>query len=110
MRKLLEDRHITLELDNAARNWLAEKGYDPAYGARPLKRVIQTSIQNKLAEMILRDEVRDGATVKVGAGKDGLVFAISGGGAANSSGSKGKGGKGAGTSEKTAEPSKKSVA
>ncbi|MCB1591911.1 MAG: ATP-dependent chaperone ClpB [Alphaproteobacteria bacterium] len=110
LRKLLEDRHITLELDNAARNWLAEKGYDPAYGARPLKRVIQTSIQNKLAEMILRDEVRDGATVKVGAGKDGLVFAISGGGAANSSGSKGKGGKGAGTSEKTAEPSKKSVA
>ena len=51
--KLLEDRKITLELEPAARDWLADKGYDPAYGARPLKRVIQKSVQDPLAELIL---------------------------------------------------------
>ena len=60
---LLADRNMTLDLDDAAAKWLAEKGYDPAYGARPLKRVIQTELQNKLAEMILNGTVIDGASI-----------------------------------------------
>ncbi|MCD8563206.1 MAG: ATP-dependent chaperone ClpB [Alphaproteobacteria bacterium] len=78
LRKLLADRHITLDLDAGAKTWLANKGYDPAYGARPLKRVIQSHVQNKLAEMILKGEVTDNAMVKVTAGKDGLQFTVSG--------------------------------
>jgi len=72
--KLLEDRKITLEFDEAAKTWLADEGYEPAYGARPLKRVIQRSLQNPMAELILKGDVKDGATVKVSAGKDGLSF------------------------------------
>jgi ATP-dependent Clp protease ATP-binding subunit ClpB len=56
LQKLLEDRKITLTLDAAARDWLAAKGWDPAYGARPLKRVIQRNLQDPLAEMILAGE------------------------------------------------------
>jgi len=63
LRKLLADRKITLELDDAARTWLANSGYDPAYGARPLKRVIQKNVQDVLAEKILAGEVKDGDTV-----------------------------------------------
>jgi ATP-dependent Clp protease ATP-binding subunit ClpB len=74
LQKLLEDRKITLTLDAKARDWLAEKGYDPAYGARPLKRVIQKSVQDPLAELILSGKIRDGEKVAVSAGKDGLVF------------------------------------
>ncbi|BEV45278.1 ATP-dependent chaperone ClpB [Afipia carboxidovorans] len=74
LRKLLEDRKIELNLDAKARDWLAEKGWDPAYGARPLKRVIQRSVQDPLAEMVLAGEVLDGATVKISAGKTGLTF------------------------------------
>ncbi|EKS30865.1 ATP-dependent chaperone ClpB [Afipia felis] len=74
LRKLLEDRKIDLVLDKKGRDWLAEKGWDPAYGARPLKRVIQRSVQDPLAEMVLAGEVQDGATVKISAGKDGLTF------------------------------------
>jgi ATP-dependent Clp protease ATP-binding subunit ClpB len=72
--KLLVDRKITVVLDKGAREWLAEKGYDPAYGARPLKRVIQKSLQDPLAEEILGGEIHDGDTVEVSAGKDGLVL------------------------------------
>jgi ATP-dependent Clp protease ATP-binding subunit ClpB len=72
--KLLSDRKITVKLDKAAHEWLAEKGYDPAYGARPLKRVIQKSLQDPLAEEILAGNVADGDTVEVGAGKDGLTL------------------------------------
>ncbi len=72
--KLLEDRHITLDLSPAARTWLAEKGYDPAYGARPLKRVIQKAVQDPLAERILAGETLDGSEVTIGAGPDGLVI------------------------------------
>jgi ATP-dependent Clp protease ATP-binding subunit ClpB len=72
--KLLEDRKITLELDPAAREWLADKGWDPAYGARPLKRVIQKSVQDPLAEMILSGQVKDGEKVVISAGKQGLTF------------------------------------
>jgi len=74
LRRLLEDRKIDLVLDAKGRDWLAEKGWDPAYGARPLKRVIQRSVQDPLAEMILAGEVHDGATVKISAGKNGLTF------------------------------------
>jgi len=74
LRKLLDDRKIAIELDESARRWLADKGYDPAYGARPLKRVIQKQVQDPLAEKILRGEVRDGDLVKVTAGTDRLLF------------------------------------
>ena len=65
--KLLEDRKITLSLDARGRQWLAERGYDPTYGARPLKRVIQKWVQDPLAEAILAGDIRDGATVKISA-------------------------------------------
>ena len=70
--KLLEERKIVIVLEPAAREWLADKGWDPAYGARPLKRVIQKSVQDPLAEMILSGRVKDGEKVVVSAGKQGL--------------------------------------
>jgi ATP-dependent Clp protease ATP-binding subunit ClpB len=72
--KLLEDRKISVVLEPAARDWLAEKGYDPTYGARPLKRVIQKSVQDPLAEMILSGRIKDGEKVVISAGKQGLTF------------------------------------
>jgi ATP-dependent Clp protease ATP-binding subunit ClpB len=72
--KLLEDRKITIELEPTAREWLADKGWDPAYGARPLKRVIQKSVQDPLAEMILSGSIKDGEKVVVSVGKQGLTF------------------------------------
>jgi ATP-dependent Clp protease ATP-binding subunit ClpB len=74
LQKLLEDRKIVLQLDEEARNWLADKGYDPAYGARPLKRVIQKHVQDPMAELILAGEIRDGETVPVHAGPMGLMI------------------------------------
>jgi ATP-dependent Clp protease ATP-binding subunit ClpB len=74
LEKLLEDRKIVLDLDPDAVQWLADKGYDPAYGARPLKRVIQKELQDPLAEKILGGEILDGSTVKVTAGSDRLNF------------------------------------
>ncbi len=65
LQKLVADRKITIELDDTARTWLANRGYDPAYGARPLKRVIQKHVQDPLAEQILAGGVKDGDTVKV---------------------------------------------
>ena len=72
--RLLADRKIVIDLDTASRDWLAEKGYDPAYGARPLKRVIQKNLQDPLAEMILSGRVKDGEKVKISANKLGLTF------------------------------------
>ena len=72
--KLLEDRKITIQLDAKARDWLAEKGYDPAYGARPLKRAIQKSVQDPLAELILSGKIKDGETVVISADKQGITF------------------------------------
>jgi ATP-dependent Clp protease ATP-binding subunit ClpB len=66
LQALLVDRKITLKLDDRARTWLANAGYDPVYGARPLKRVIQRELQNPLAGMILAGQIRDGQTVRVG--------------------------------------------
>ena len=74
LRELLRHRHITLDLDPAATEWLADQGYDPVYGARPLKRVIQRSVQNPLAGMLLDGTVHDGETVHVSASRDGLVI------------------------------------
>jgi len=74
--KRLEDRGITLEMDKAARAWLAERGYDPVYGARPLKRVIQRHLENPLAMMVLEGRLGDGGdsdTARVSAGEDGLI-------------------------------------
>ncbi len=70
--KLLEDRKVTLELDDKAREWLAEAGYDPVYGARPLKRVIQRNLQDRLAGLLLEGSIKDGETVHVTASPDGL--------------------------------------
>jgi ATP-dependent Clp protease ATP-binding subunit ClpB len=72
--RLLEDRKITLVLDDAARDWLAAKGWDPAYGARPLKRVIQRHLQDPLAEMILAGEVKDGDHVAISTEGNVLTF------------------------------------
>jgi ATP-dependent Clp protease ATP-binding subunit ClpB len=74
LRKLLEDRKIALELDRGALEWLAAEGYDSTYGARPLKRVIQRSLQNPLAGLILEGGVKEGDTVHVSAGPQGLTI------------------------------------
>ncbi|MDP6787378.1 MAG: ATP-dependent chaperone ClpB [Rhodospirillales bacterium] len=72
--RLLAERHMELELNAAARAWLADAGYDPAYGARPLKRVIQRALQNPLAGLILEGKVLEGETIRVTAGEDGLTI------------------------------------
>jgi ATP-dependent Clp protease ATP-binding subunit ClpB len=71
---LLEGRKITLTLDDAARTWLANAGYDPVYGARPLKRVIQRALANPLAEQLLAGTIKDGETVRISAGDKGLII------------------------------------
>ncbi|MCK0170770.1 ATP-dependent chaperone ClpB [Aliiroseovarius sp. S1123] len=71
--KRLGRRNIALDLDAAAKKWLADEGYDPVFGARPLKRVIQRALQNQLAEMLLAGDVMDGDTITVSAGADGLL-------------------------------------
>ncbi|UWR11066.1 ATP-dependent chaperone ClpB [Sulfitobacter mediterraneus] len=72
--KRLAGRKIALELDAGAKTWLADEGYDPVFGARPLKRVIQRALQDPLAEMLLAGDVRDGDTITVSAGTDGLII------------------------------------
>jgi ATP-dependent Clp protease ATP-binding subunit ClpB len=72
--KLLEDRKIAIVLEPSARDWLADKGWDPAYGARPLKRAIQKFVQDPLAEMVLAGQIKDGDRVAISAGKQGLAF------------------------------------
>ena len=74
LEKRLLARKITLDLDGPAKEWLADEGYDPVFGARPLKRVLQRHLQDPLAEMILSGDVLDGGTVKVSAGVDGLII------------------------------------
>ena len=73
LERRLADRNIRLDLDEKAMKWLADEGYDPVFGARPLKRVLQRSLQNPLAEMLLSGEVLDGETVPVSAGPEGLI-------------------------------------
>jgi ATP-dependent Clp protease ATP-binding subunit ClpB len=74
LRKLLADRKIGLDVDGSALDWLAAEGYDSTYGARPLKRVIQRSLQNPLAGMILEGSIKEGETVHVAADPSGLVI------------------------------------
>ncbi|MEY8827974.1 ATP-dependent chaperone ClpB [Sedimentitalea sp. XS_ASV28] len=74
LEKRLAGRKIDLKLDDSARKWLADEGYDPVFGARPLKRVIQRALQNPLAEALLAGDIRDGDTVPVTAGPDGLII------------------------------------
>jgi ATP-dependent Clp protease ATP-binding subunit ClpB len=71
--RLLEDRKIALSLDDKGRRWLAEKGYDPTYGARPLKRIIQKWVQDPLAQLLLAGEIRDGSTVRISAARGELT-------------------------------------
>ncbi len=73
LQKRLAKRSITLTLDDAAKTWLADEGYDPVFGARPLKRVIQRALQDQLANMLLAGDISEGATVPVSAGSDGLL-------------------------------------
>jgi ATP-dependent Clp protease ATP-binding subunit ClpB len=75
LQQLLADRKIALALDDKARTWLAQAGYDPVYGARPLKRVIQRALQNPLAELILAGRIGEGETVQVTTGDGGLAIA-----------------------------------
>lgn len=70
--KLLAERKITIELEDGARTWLSDKGYDPAFGARPLKRVIQKYLQDMLAEKILGGEIHDGSSLVITNGSDRL--------------------------------------
>jgi ATP-dependent Clp protease ATP-binding subunit ClpB len=70
----LADRHLQLEFTDAARDWLAERGFDPVYGARPLKRVIQNAVETALAQRIIAGDVRDGDRLRVDSGPGGLVF------------------------------------
>ena len=74
--KLLKDRKVTLDLTDGARAWLGRVGYDPVYGARPLKRAVQRYLQDPLADLILRGEVPDGSTVKVDEGDGALKLSI----------------------------------
>jgi ATP-dependent Clp protease ATP-binding subunit ClpB len=74
LQKLLADRKIEIALDEAARTWLADQGYDPVYGARPLKRVIQRNLQDPLAELLLMGKIADGQKVTVSAGAEGLII------------------------------------
>lgn len=74
--KLLADRKIRIELSDAARGWLGRVGYDPVYGARPLKRAVQRYLQDPLADMILRGDVRDGSVVRVDEGDGALVLGV----------------------------------
>jgi ATP-dependent Clp protease ATP-binding subunit ClpB len=74
--KLLKDRKITIDLSDAARNWLGRVGYDPVYGARPLKRAVQRYLQDPLADLILRGDVKDGSTVKIDEGDGALALSV----------------------------------
>jgi ATP-dependent Clp protease ATP-binding subunit ClpB len=74
LQTLLDDRKIKIVLDEKARTWLADKGFDPAYGARPLKRVIQRHVQDMLAELLLDGTIKDGETVTVSAVADEIVI------------------------------------
>jgi ATP-dependent Clp protease ATP-binding subunit ClpB len=73
---LLKDRKIVLELTDAAKRWLGRVGYDPVYGARPLKRAVQRYVQDPLAEKLLAGEVPDGSTVRIDEGDGALVITV----------------------------------
>ena len=74
LKALLMNRQLNLSLDARARDWLAKAGYDPVYGARPLKRVIQRQLQNPLAEQLLESALSDGETINVSVAENGLTI------------------------------------
>jgi ATP-dependent Clp protease ATP-binding subunit ClpB len=76
VQKLLKDRKITLDLTEAAKRWLGRVGYDPIYGARPLKRAVQRYVQDPLAEKLLGGEVPDGSTVNIDEGDGALNMSV----------------------------------
>ncbi|MCS7311140.1 MAG: AAA family ATPase, partial [Armatimonadetes bacterium] len=76
VQKRLEERRVTLRLTDAARQWLAREGFDPVYGARPLRRLIQRAVENPLAGAILKGEVREGCTVEMDLAPDGKGLAF----------------------------------
>ena len=76
VQKLLKDRKVVLNLTDGARAWLGRVGYDPVYGARPLKRAVQRYLQDPLADLILRGEVPDGSTVTVEDGDGALKLSV----------------------------------
>ena len=76
VQKLLKDRKITLDLTDGAKRWLGRVGYDPVYGARPLKRAVQRYLQDPLAEMLLAGEIPDGATVRIDEGDGAMNFVV----------------------------------
>ena len=76
VQKLLKDRKITLDLTDAAKRWLGRVGYDPVYGARPLKRAVQRYVQDPLADKMLRGEVPDGSSVRIDEGDGALEMAV----------------------------------
>jgi ATP-dependent Clp protease ATP-binding subunit ClpA len=79
VQKRLADRKITVTLTDAAKDWLAKTGFDPVYGARPLKRTIQREVENPLSKKILQGEVKEGDEVKVDLSTEGLVFSANSG-------------------------------
>jgi ATP-dependent Clp protease ATP-binding subunit ClpB len=74
LQKLLAERKVTIDVDQKAKTWLGNTGYDPVYGARPLKRVIQQRLQNPLARLLLEGKIADGETVRVTSNERGLVI------------------------------------
>jgi len=74
LQRLVADRKLEIALDGKAREWLANAGYDPVYGARPLKRVIQRRLQDPLAQLLLEGKLSDGSKIKVSAGRSGLII------------------------------------
>jgi ATP-dependent Clp protease ATP-binding subunit ClpC len=70
----LAERKVNIELTEKAKSWLAKEGYDPVYGARPLRRVIERHVENPLSSQMLRGELKEGDSVRVDLGKDGLTF------------------------------------
>jgi ATP-dependent Clp protease ATP-binding subunit ClpB len=76
LKRLLEERQIGLELSDAARDFLADAGFDPVYGARPLRRAIQHYLQDKLAPMLLEGKFKEGDSIRVDADKEGLTFQL----------------------------------
>jgi ATP-dependent Clp protease ATP-binding subunit ClpB len=76
VQKLLSERKITLELTDAAKRWLGRVGYDPVYGARPLKRAVQRYLQDPLAEMLLAGKLPDGSTVVIDEGDGALAMNV----------------------------------
>ena len=74
LQKRLSERKLSIKLSEEAKSWLVKEGYDPAFGARPLRRVIERHVENPLSTKLLRGELKEGDTVKVALGDDGLTF------------------------------------